>query len=408
MNEKKTIRSGIVGSGFSASFHFEAIKKVYGTNVEVVGVYSLTPKKCQEFAEKRGIKAFSSLEELIDEVDLVHVCTTASTHEEVTIAALEKDKFVIVEKPFTGYFGDGTEEFNGDSCSKEVALKEAMESVKRIIAAEQKSMGKILYAENWVYAPSVQKEREILEKTGGQILWIHGEEAHSGSHAKTYAYWKYSGGGVMIGKGCHPLTAALYLKRVEGINRDGIPIRPKSVSSRVHAITRLPNFKDEGHIRNNYHDIDDFSMMHISFEDGTIADIFASDIINGGIHNWLEVNANNHRTRCHINPNTAMQTYNPVEENFKDIYVVEKTGTKQGWSFISPDEDWFTGYPQEVEAFYRSVAYGEEVQSDSQLAADTIATIYSAYVSSERKGAAVDIECIETKNLVNGEVAKHS
>ena len=127
-------------------------------------------------------------------------------------------------------------------------------------------------------------------------------------------------------------------------------------------------------------------MMHVEFDDGTIADVFASDIVLGGIHNWLEVCANNHRTLCNINPNTAMQTYNPVEENFKDIYVVEKIGTKQGWACTSPDEDWMTGYPQEIEAFYRTIAYGEPVESDSRLAADTISTIYSAYVSAERKG----------------------
>ena len=205
----------------------------------------------------------------------------------------------------------------------------------------------------------MQKEREILEKTGGQILWIHGEEAHSGSHSVDYAYAARCGGGVLIGKGCHPLTAALYLKRVEGRARDGKPIRPKTVSARTHAITRLPDFRDEGHIRSDYYDIDDFSMMHVEFDDGTIADVFASDIVLGGIHNWLEVCANNHRTLCNINPNTAMQTYNPVEENFADIYVVEKIGTKQGWACTSPEEDWFTGYPQEIEAFYRTIAYGE-------------------------------------------------
>jgi hypothetical protein len=131
--------------------------------------------------------------------------------------------------------------------------------------------------------------------------------------------------------------------------------------------------------------------MHVVFEDGTIADIFASDIILGGIHNWLEVAANNHRTICNINPNTAMQTYNPVEDYFKDIYVVEKIGTKQGWSKPSPDEDWFTGYPQEMEAFYKTIAYGEPLETDSSLAADCIVTIYSAYVSAEKKGAEVSI-----------------
>lgn len=387
---KKTVRAGIVGAGFSASFHFEAIRKVYGTNVEIKGVYALEGAKA--YAGKRGIAAYDSLEALLDDVEVVHCCTTASAHEPVAIAALKRDKYVIVEKPLTGFFGDGSEDFNGENFSKKTARKSALASVERMLKAEAKSKGKILYAENWIYAPSIQKEREIIEKTGAQILWIHGEEAHSGSHARTYAHWKYSGGGVMIGKGCHPLTAALYLKRVEGRTRDGVPIRPKSVTARIHALTRMPNFRDEGHIRCDYFDIDDFSVMHVVFEDGTLATIFASDIILGGIHNWLEVAANNHRSVCNINPNTAMQTYNPLEANFKDVYVVEKIGTKQGWTNPSPDEDWFTGYPQEIEAFYRTAAYGEPVETDSSLAADCIATIYSAYVSAEQSGAEVEVK----------------
>ncbi|MEX1328124.1 MAG: hypothetical protein AB1Z29_15060, partial [Desulfobacterales bacterium] len=167
---------------------------------------------------------------------------------------------------------------------------------------------------------------------------------------------------------------------------------PQSVSARVHAITRLESYKDLGHIRCDYHDIDDFSTMHIQFADGTIADIFASDIILGGIHNWLEVAANNHRSMCNINPNTCMQTYNPVDSQFKDIYVVEKIGTKQGWSNPAPDEDFITGYPREMEAFYRTVAYDEPLESDSSLAADAISTIFSAYLSAERGGAEVSVK----------------
>ncbi|MBM4019413.1 MAG: Gfo/Idh/MocA family oxidoreductase [Planctomycetes bacterium] len=385
MSAKKTVRTGIVGAGFAASLHFEAIRKVHCANVEVQGVYALD--RAEEYARARGLRVCGSLAELIQMSDVLHVCTTASSHEEVAVAALAAGKFAVVEKPLTGYFGDGTDAFNGDRFPKTVALEEALASIQRMLQAEKKSNGRILYAENWVYAPAIQKEREIIQKTGAQVLWIHGEEAHSGSHAKTYAYWKFSGGGVMIGKGCHPLTAALYLKAVEGKARSGRPIRPASVSARAHAITRLPGFRDEGHIRCDYHDIDDFSLMHVVFEDGTVADIFASDIILGGIHNWVEVAANNHRTFCNLNPNTAMQTYNPVEANFKDIYVVEKIGTKQGWAFTSPDEDWFSGYQQEMEAFYQTAAHGDPVESDSTLAANAISTIYSAYVSSERGGA---------------------
>jgi predicted dehydrogenase len=388
---KKTLRSGIVGCGFAGGFHYHAMRRICGVDVVCAGVFDTSAERRQAFATERGLHAFESLEALLDAVEVVHVCVTATAHEAVATAALEHDRFAIVEKPLTGYFGDGSPDFHGDTFPKETALAAAMASVQRLLRAEERSAGRILYAENWVYAPAIQKEREIIEKTGAQILWLHGEEAHSGSHAQTYAQWRYSGGGVMLGKGCHPLTAALYLKRVEGRSRTSAPIRPRTVSARTHALTRLPSFRDEGHLRCNYHDIDDFALMHVLFEDGTPATILASDIILGGIHNWLEVAANNHRTVCNINPTSAMQTYNPVESNFRDIYVVEKIGTKQGWSCPSPDEDWFTGYPQELEAFYRTVAYGEPLESDSSLAADCIATTYSAYVSAERGGAEVAV-----------------
>jgi predicted dehydrogenase len=392
--KKKTIRTGMVGSGFSATFHFDALQKVHGTNVEVVGVFSKDAQQAAAYAEARGIRVLESLGALLDEVDVIHVCAPPVAHEPTAIAGLARDKFVVCEKPLTGYFGDGSPDFHWDRADKQLALASALESVRRILEAERRSRGQLLYAENWVYAPAVQKEREILEKTGGQILWMHGGEAHSGSHSVDYAYAARCGGGVLVGKGCHPLTAALYLKRVEGRARGGAPIRPKTVTARTHAITRLPGFRDAGHIRKDYYDIDDFSLIHVEFDDGTVATLLASDIVLGGIDNWLEVCANNHRTICNINPNTAMQTYNPKEEYFRDIYVVEKIGTKQGWAFTSPEEDWFTGYHQEMEAFYRTIAYGEPLESDLLLAADAIATIYSAYLSADRKGAAVEVPAI--------------
>ncbi|MHC4249150.1 MAG: Gfo/Idh/MocA family protein [Planctomycetota bacterium] len=393
---KKTVRTGIVGAGFAAGFHFEALRKVHAVDVDVVGVFAADRAQAAGYARERGVRDFEGLDELVEAVDVVHACVPPSAHEAVAVAALSRGRDVVVEKPLTGYFGDGSDDFHGERFPKQTALDHALASVERMLEAEAASKGRILYAENWVHAPAIQKEREIVEKTGAQILWMHGEEAHSGSHAATYAYWKFSGGGVMIGKGCHPLTAALYLKRVEGKSRDGKPILPAAVSARTHAITRLDSFRDEGHIRADYHDIDDFSIMHVVFEDGTVADIISSDIVLGGIHNWLEVSANNHRSVCNINPNTAMQTYNPVEANFADIYVVEKTGTKQGWSYPSPDEDWFTGYPQEMEAFYRAIALGDALESDSSLAADCISTIYSAYVSAEAKGAEVPVKAFAT------------
>lgn len=387
----KIIRTGIIGSGFAARFHYDSLQRVFSAKVEVAGVYSKSPDELKEFSETRGIKAFSSMEELIGASDILHVCTPPVTHEPIAIAVLKLDKDVIIEKPFTGYFGDGSKEFNGDTFPRETGLKHAMESIQRMLDAEKVSKGSIMYAENWVYAPAIQKERELIEKTGAQILWIQAQQSHSGSHSLDYGQWRLSGGGSLMGKGCHPLSAAIYLKHVEGRTRNGKPIHPSTISSRTHAITRMPSFKNEGHLRDSYKDVEDYAMIHVVFEDGTFADIVASELLQGGAKNYLEVHANNHRTICNIGPNNAMQTYNPVEENFIDIYVVEKTGTKQGWSFISPDEGWFNGYQHEMDAFYRSSAFGDPIESNSQLASDVIATIYAGYLSSEQKGAEVSI-----------------
>jgi len=388
---EKIVRCGIVGSGFAARFHFEALQRLYSVKTKVTGSYSPTVERLKQFTEPRQLKAYDNLQTLINDVDVIHVCTPPSTHETIVVEALRKNKYVIVEKPFTGYFGDESEDFNGDSFPREKGLVQALASVSRMLEAEKSSEGMIMYAENWVYAPSVQKEREILEKTGAQILWMHGEESHSGSHSPTYGQWSFSGGGSLIGKGCHPLSAALYFKQVQGRVRNKKPIRPKTVTARTHAVTRMPGYIDEGHLRRTYKDIEDFAMLHVVFEDGTFADIFASELVQGGVHNWIEVNTSNHRTICNISPNNAMQTYTPDEKYFKDVYIVEKTGTKQGWSSVSPDESWFTGYQHEMEAFYRSAAFGEPVESNSSLAADVIATIYAGYVSAERKGTEVPI-----------------
>lgn len=387
----KIIHAGIIGSGFAARFHFEAIQRVHGLRVEMAGAFSTNADRLNEFTTPRGIKNFKSPGELIEASDILHICTPPSTHEKLVLDVLKQGKHVIVEKPFTGYFGDGSPAFNGDSFPREEGLKFALESVRRMLEAEKESAGSIMYAENWIYAPAIQKERELIEKTGAQIIWIQAQQSHSGSHSPDYGKWRLSGGGSLMGKGCHPLAAAIYLKHVEGRRRNGIPIRPASVSARTHSITRMPGYRNEGYLRDTYTDVEDYAMIHVVFEDGSIADIVASELLHGGVKNYVEVHANNHRTICNIAPNNAMLSYNPAEENFSDIYVVEKTGTKQGWSFISPDEAWFNGYQHEMDAFYRSAALGEPVESNSELASDVIATIYTAYVSAERQGAELPV-----------------
>lgn len=387
-----TIRVGMVGSGNAAVFHYASYLRVTGIPVKVVGVTSRDRARCQAFAETRGIRAFSSLAEMLPEVDVIDNCTPGYAHEPVSIAAFEAGKHVVVEKPFTGCYGPPEDEaFEGNRFPKEEMLKQAVAGAKRIIDAALRSRKKLCYAENWVYAPAVQKEAEILVKSKGQILWALGDQSHSGSPSPAYGIWKLSGGGSIVGKSCHPLTAILYLKQVEGMTHHGKAIRPKTVSARTHEITRNPRFKDKGFLRTEYKDIEDYGQVHVVFDDGMVADVFASEIVMGGVHNWLEIFANNHRTRCNMSPSNAMEVYNPKEEQLADVYLVERLGTKQGWSTPAPDESFMFGYPQEIQDFMEAIATGREPKSGMLAASDIVGVLYAAYVSAERKGAEVEV-----------------
>ena len=394
MNQKK-IRIGIAGAGFAATFHFDSYLQLSGIGAEVVGVYSKTSESRKSFAGKRSITAFKSYDEMLKAVDVVDLCVPGSLHEPLCVRAAEMGRHVIVEKPFTGAYGPGTDDWRGNMADKKILLKQALKSVQRMSDAAIKAKIKIMYAENWVYAPTVQKEVDILRATKGQILWIHGEESHSGSTSAVYGDWRFSGGGSLVGKGCHPLTAALYLKQVDGITRLGHPIRPKTVSCRTHEITRNPHFVSAGHLRTDYKDIEDFVQVHIVFEDGMIADVFSCELVMGGVHNWLEIYGNNHRMRCNINPIDANMLYNPVEKQLANVYLNEKLGTKQGWSFPAPDENWMSGYQQELKDFIECLIEDREPQSNLDLAADTVCVLYAAYVSAQDGGRETEIPLVK-------------
>ena len=173
------MRAGIAGSGFAAEFHVAGLKGCAGLGVQPAAVYSPHAGRRAAFSARHRLAAAASLEELLGQVDAVHVCAPPATHEEIACAALEAGVHAIVEKPFTGCFAEA----DTPRAQMEAA---AVASARRMLAAEQASGATLGYAENWVFAPAVQKEAEIVRKSRAQILRMAGEESHSGSHSPVY------------------------------------------------------------------------------------------------------------------------------------------------------------------------------------------------------------------------------
>jgi predicted dehydrogenase len=348
-------------------------------------VTSARAESREGFAARRGLRAFASVEEMLPEIDILDVCTPPSSHAEYILAAAAARKHVIVEKPLTGFFG------SPESVGKEEMLAAVAAGTSRLRSAVAEAGITLGYAENFVYAPSIQKECEIVVKSGAQILRMVGEESHCGSHSPVYGIWSIQGGGSLIAKACHPLGAILYLKRKEGAARRGEPIRPASVTARTHSITRLPGFEDRGYLRTSYLDTEDYGFLHVTFDDGTVADVMASELALGGIYDFVEVFANNHRTRCRISPVQVIDTYSPSHDEFKDIYLMEKLHSNEGWIPASADEAWSLGYARELRDFVECARLGRTPQSDLDLAIDITLTIYAGYVSAGLRGREVEV-----------------
>ncbi len=94
-----THQMGIIGFGWMAYQHYKAtLPKIDG--IEVTAVYDIDSERV-DYAREQGIKPYYDLESFLadDEIDLVLVATPNDMHHDLAIAALEKGKNVLCEKP---------------------------------------------------------------------------------------------------------------------------------------------------------------------------------------------------------------------------------------------------------------------------------------------------------------------
>jgi len=381
----KKIRVGLVGCGFVSELHMYAFRRVYGVDVEVKAV-AARGEHVVEFARRHQIPtACRSFAELIAdrEIDMVDICTPPSLHAAMIVEAMQAGKHVICEKPFAGYFGrDGDTAPIGKHVSKAVMYQRVCEEMDRTAEAIKKSGRLFMYAEDWVYAPAVTKTAEIVRATRDKILFMKGEESHSGSHAAHAAQWAMTGGGSLIRMGCHPLSAVLYLKQVEARAR-GEAIRPVSVICDVGNVTACLKPEERAFIKAKPVDVEDWGALTITFSDGTKASVFSGDMIMGGVRNVIETYTSGGALFANITPNTHLVSYQTSEEKLADVYITEKVDRKTGWQYVCLEEEWTRGYLQEIQDFMECAATGRQPLSDLALAHETIKVNYAGYWAAE-------------------------
>ncbi len=93
------MKIGVLGAGHLGKIHIRILKEII--EFDLVGFYDSDEKNAASISKEFDIKAFSSIDELIDAVDAVDIVTPTLTHYDCAVRALKKSKHIFIEKPIT-------------------------------------------------------------------------------------------------------------------------------------------------------------------------------------------------------------------------------------------------------------------------------------------------------------------
>ena len=100
------MKIGVVGLGWMGRVHLRNYTEM--ADVEVVGVVDVDPKAREEVTAQFGVKAFATLDELLEnEIDAMSICVPTSLHHETGLAVLDKKIHAIIEKPLAATAAEG-------------------------------------------------------------------------------------------------------------------------------------------------------------------------------------------------------------------------------------------------------------------------------------------------------------
>ncbi len=150
---------GVVGVG-SLGFHHARLYAANG-KARLVGVYDTRPERAREVAAKVGATAYPSLDTLLTDVEAVSVVVPTPAHHEVGMAALERGRHVLMEKPVAATIAEA-EALVARAAERGVVLQTGhVERFNRAIRAAAPHLERALFVESDRVAPFVARGSDV-------------------------------------------------------------------------------------------------------------------------------------------------------------------------------------------------------------------------------------------------------
>ena len=234
----RDVRLGIIGLGVG-TWHLESFKATPGA--EVIALCDIDAGRLNGRGDAHGIqRRYPTVQEMLADrdVDAVSVCLPNDLHAEVTVAALERGKHVLCEKPLASSVAEG----------------------RRLVAAARASRKTCMLAMKFRFTPEAYAISSELARGGlgevyyGYTHYLRPPEGIPTGTDNWFIKKRRSGGGTLIDNGVHLLDLNWYLM--------GCP-RPVSAYGATYA-----KFGPQQQALARDFDVEDFGCGLIRFENG--------------------------------------------------------------------------------------------------------------------------------------------
>ena len=348
------LKIGIIGVGNISRSHIHGYKAC--ENAEIVAFCDINEKVLKERGEEHGIKnLFTSAEEMLDkmpEIQAVSVCTWNSAHMPCAVAALNRGKHVLLEKP--------------------MALNR--EEAEKIVAASKKSGAKLMIGFVRRYGNDCTIVKDFIDNGNlGELYYAKATYLRrNGNPGGWFGDKSRSGGGPLIDLGVHVIDLVRYLMG-----------NSRAVSVYGTTFHKLGNRKGVKSVKtyssvsageNDICDVEDMAAAMIRFENGAVLNVETSFSLNikkdegeiqlfgtkGGVKLNPEFEMFTEMNGYLADVNLAMPTaldFNGLFENEVAHFVDCVIGNKP---FRSPAEDGVE-MMKILDAIYKSAETGHEV-----------------------------------------------